>query len=48
MKYEKPIVEVMELEVADIVCSSGGLNLNGGGDNDEDSGNGNGGWIGSN
>lgn len=44
MKYENPIIEVMELETEDIVCGSG-LEI-GGGDNDGN--NGNGGWIESN
>ena len=35
MKYEKPIIEVMELEIKDIVCTSPGTEV-GTGDNDSD------------
>lgn len=42
MKYEKPIMEVTELEMADIVC------LSNGGTGDHDGNSGNGGWTESN
>ena len=36
MKYEKPILEIMELENKDIVCTSKTPGYEWGGDNDED------------
>ena len=36
MKYEKPILEIMELENKNIVCTSTTPGYEWGGDNDED------------